>query len=93
MVRRRLTYGGARGGNITLVYESCKGIIWKEDRKKKMEGQDIFDILTLFLGSTIILWVWKSFLNPNEIVASPKHGVKMRKSFLGIYVQIWCLRR
>ena len=46
-------------------------------QEKKIGGQDIFYILTLFLVSTNILWVGKSFLNPNEMVASPRQGVKM----------------
>ena len=54
---------------------------------KKIGNQFIFYILTLFLGSTTILWVKKSLLNPNEMVASSGQGIKMCKSFLDIYVQ------
>ena len=45
-----------------LVCEGCKGIT----EEKKKGGLDTFYILTLFLDSTTILWVKKSFLNPNE---------------------------
>ena len=38
-------------------------------QEKKIGGQDIFYILTLFLGSTTIQWVRKLFLNPNEMFA------------------------
>ena len=43
-------------------------------QEKKTGSQDIFYILTLFLGSTTIQWVRKLFLNPNEIVASVSLG-------------------
>ena len=55
-------------------------------QKKKIGGQDVFYIFTLLLGSTTILWVWKSFLNPNEMVAFPRQGVKMCESFPGIII-------
>ena len=48
--------------------------------EKKKGGQDAFYILTLFLGLTTILWMRKSFLNLNEMVASPTQGVKMCES-------------
>ena len=46
-------------------------------QEEKIEGQDIFYIFPLFLGSTTIQWVRKFFLNTNEMVASPSQGVKM----------------
>ena len=55
--------------------------------EKKIGGQDIFYILTLFLDSTTIQLVRKLFLNPNEMVVSPRQGVKMCYSFPGICVQ------
>ena len=55
-------------------------------QEKKIGGEDIFYILTLFLGSTTIQWLRKSFLNLNEMVASPRQGVKMYKSLFGRYV-------
>ena len=58
-----------------------RGIIWKElyerRQEEKMGGQYIFYILPLFLGSTTIQWVWKFFLNTNEMVASSSQGVKI----------------
>ena len=60
--------------------------LYKRRQEKKLGGQDIFNILPLFLGSTTIQWVRKLFLNTNEIVASPSQGVKMFKSFLCIYM-------
>ena len=35
------------------------------------------EILSLFLGSTSILWVLKFFLKPMEMVASPRQGIKI----------------
>ena len=45
------------------------------------------------MGSTTIHWVRKFFLNTNEMVESPSQGVKMYRSFLDVYVQIWYLKR
>ena len=66
--------------------------LYERRQEKKIGGEDIFYILPLFLGLTIIQCVRKLFLNTNEMVASSGQGVKMCKSFLGIYVQIWCLK-
>ena len=46
-------------------------------QENKIKGQDIFYILTLFLGLTTIQWVRTLFLNPNEMGASPRQGVEM----------------
>ena len=56
----------------------------KEFLNEAIKGNDTFYILTLFLGSTIILWV--KFSNPNEMVASPRHGVKIYQLFSNRYV-------
>ena len=45
-------------------------------QEKKIGYQDIVYILNLFLDSTTIQWVRKLFLNPLEMVASPRQGVK-----------------
>ena len=46
----------------------------KEDRKRR-EG--VRYLLYFDFISKSILRMRKSFLNPNEMVASPRHGVKM----------------
>ena len=50
-------------------------------QEEKIEGQDIFYILRLFLGSTAIQWVMKFFLNTNEMVESPCESVKCVSRF------------
>ena len=49
----------------------------KKRQEENAEGQDVFYILPEFLGSTTIQWVKKFFLNTNEMVEFPSHGVKM----------------
>ena len=50
--------------------------LYERRQEEKISGQDIFYILSLFLGSVTIQWMWKFFLN-NEMVVSPSQGVKM----------------
>ena len=66
---------------------------YERRQAEKIEGQDIFYIMPLFLGSTTIQWVRKVFQNTNEMVASPSEGFNMCLSFLGVNVRIWCSRR
>ena len=51
--------------------------LYERRQEEKIGCQYIFYVLPLFLGSTIIQWVRKFFLNTNEMVASPSQGVKM----------------
>ena len=39
-------------------------------------------ISKFILGLTTILWAWKFFLNPADIVTSPRLGIKKSESFL-----------
>ena len=49
--------------------------LYERRQEEKIESQDIFYILPLFLGSTTIQILRKFFLNTNEIVASPSQCV------------------
>ena len=74
--------------------------LYERRQEKKIGSQDVSNILSLFLGSTTILWVRKLFLNKNEMGASPRQGVKMccrfwaDMSIISVVVvksTIWCL--
>ena len=57
-------------------------------QEKKIKGQDFFYILTLFLGSTTILWLRKSFLIQNEMSASLRQDVSRFGVYIYIYIYI-----
>ena len=61
--------------------------IYGKKTGKEIGYQDIFYILTIFLGSTTIQRVRKLFLDPNEMAASLRQGVKIFLSLPGIYIQ------